>query len=153
MKVDLEEARLNFRFPANEADASVAVAALHASISDLGLSENRSSDAQIALAEAVNNVVEHAYFGVPKGLVSVKVKIFQEYIEVTVSDTGHPLPGSRVPEGVPASVDTDTRDLPEGGFGWFLIRKLSDSVVYDRSHGQNRLVLRFNFGKNVDQPQ
>jgi serine/threonine-protein kinase RsbW len=36
----------------------------------------------------------------------------------------------------------DLMDLPEGGFGWFLIKDLAKDVVYARVEGENRLQLR-----------
>ncbi len=31
------------------------------------------------------------------------------------------------------------KDLPEGGFGWFLIRNLSQDLTYDRDEDKNIL--------------
>ena len=59
-------------------------------------------------------------------------------LHCTVSDTGAPMPGLCLPEGQFQPLK-DLADLPEGGFGWFLIRSLTEGLAYQRSKGLNRL--------------
>ena len=54
-------------------------------------------------------------------------------------DQGLPMPGGQPPPGQAAGVDVAVDDLPEGGFGWFLIRKLSQDLRYSRDGDTNRL--------------
>ncbi len=145
MTVTRENGRLELIFPAIDSEASKAIASLHDGFVRLGLPEDRLSDVKIALAEAINNVVEHAYSGLPPGKVQIVADLDKDHLEVRITDAGNPLPGLRVPDGIPASVDTDLGDLPEGGFGWFLIRRLSDRVQYHRLQGRNLLKLEFRF--------
>ncbi len=151
--VNCEDGRLEVAFPAVEAEASRAIASLHAGLSNLGLPGQKTADIKIVLAEAINNVVEHAYAERAPGMVRVSVLDSKDYLEVQITDTGHPLPGLKMPDGIPASVETDASNLPEGGFGWFLIRTLADEVRYDRRNGQNLLFLRFERTKKADRPQ
>ena len=59
-----------------------------------------------------------------------------------IEDTGRPMPGGETPLGQAANLDVDLEDLPEGGFGWFLIRDLAKDVNYSRADGTNVLDLR-----------
>ncbi|TMV04870.1 ATP-binding protein [Ruegeria sediminis] len=141
-----DQNRLELCFPATEAAASAAIATLALRLGARGLTEERAADVKIALAEAVNNVVEHAYAGLEPARVRVECRLRPDRLDILIWDTGRPLPGLRVPAGEPASVDRDLQDLPEGGFGWFLIRQLSSAVGYERRKGWNRLSLRFDLG-------
>ncbi len=140
-----ENGCLELSFPATEAQASLGIAALSDGLSARGLPESRRDDVRIALAEAINNVVEHAYAGTAAAEIQVSCHLCKDVLEILISDCGKPLPDLRVPEGDPPSVETERSDLPEGGFGWFLIRQLVSEICYRRAEGRNYLRLRFSF--------
>lgn len=109
-----------------------------------GLAPDRAGEVEIALAEAVNNVVEHAYAGATPGPVRVRCSMRNRRLDIRICDTGQPLPDGRLPAGCAADVSKSRADLPEGGFGWFLIRAFATDIRYDRCCGCNHLSLRFN---------
>ena len=92
---------------------------------------------QIALAEAINNIVEHAYRGLETGAIALRIEVTDARLNVRVRDWGHPLPNRRLPKGQ----SPDPKRFPEGGYGWFLIRTLADDCSYDRNAGANELCL------------
>ena len=63
-------------------------------------------------------------------------------LRITVQDRGVALVNG-IPEGLPAELGDRLEDLPEGGFGWFLIRQLSETVTYLRQGDRNNLSLTF----------
>ncbi|WP_170774781.1 ATP-binding protein [Ruegeria lacuscaerulensis] len=136
---------LDLQFSATASDASAGIAQLSACLKAQGLPAHKAGDVKIALAEAINNVVEHAYAGVTPAQVKVRCRLNQDWLEILISDTGNPLPGFRVPEGMPAALGSSRDELPEGGFGWFLIHELTSDIRYERSNGCNWLSLRFDF--------
>ncbi len=144
-----DETCLELSFPASEADASAGIARLSASLAHRGLPSDKAGDVKIALSEAINNVVEHAYAGIEPAKVQISCRLDRDRLDILISDTGHPLPGYRPPDGVPASVETDVQDLPEGGFGWYLIHQLTNEIRYERRNGCNLLSLRFDIPKPV----
>ena len=104
-------------------------------LSDLG-DEDRGT-AEIVLAEALNNIVEHACADLP-GQIRVTVTRSDAGIFCVIRDRGRPMPGGALPAGHLAPMEAGG-DLPEGGFGWFLIRRLARDVTYDRCDGENVL--------------
>jgi serine/threonine-protein kinase RsbW len=103
------------------------------------LSGEDRSMAELVLAEVLNNVAEHAY-GEAGGKVEVSLQQDPDGLRCLVIDEGRAMPGGRLPEGrLPGGSDVDLADLPEGGFGWHLIRSLSTDLTYTRVDGQNRL--------------
>ena len=61
---------------------------------------------------------------------------------MTILDQGLPMPDGQAPVGMAKNLDVDIMDMPEGGFGWFLIQNLAKDVRYGRINDQNRLALR-----------
>ncbi len=134
-------------FAATESQASAGIAEVSARLSALGLTSEKASDVKIALAEAINNVVEHAYTGLAAKEVQIRCQFRENRLVVQIVDSGKPMPDLQPPDGVPPPVETALQDLPEGGFGWFLIQQLASSVAYERRDGLNLLALCFELGE------
>jgi serine/threonine-protein kinase RsbW len=101
--------------------------------------------AEMVLAEVLNNIVEHAY--VDRGNAEFKLFLWRMRggLRVHVVDDGLPMPGERLPEQRLASLDVGLADLPEGGFGWSLIRQLTEGLCYQRCANENHLRLKIPF--------
>lgn len=100
--------------------------------------KNLCDDVQIVLAEALNNIAEHAYGRVALGAVSVTVMRHGNDLCIDIADWGRPFVEDHGTCG-PAP-----EDLAEGGYGRFLIQALSSEARYSRSGGRNNLFLRLN---------
>ena len=103
------------------------------------LDEDLRGSVEIVLAEVLNNIVEHAYAG-SAGQIEVTLVPGPSMLWIEVADSGCAMPSETLPAGDPAEVTLD--DLPEGGFGWFLIRSLTQDLVYTRKAGRNTLCFR-----------
>lgn len=108
-------------------------------LSKAGLPEALCGTVEIVLAEALNNIVEHASAGTPFGQMSIDVVQTPNCLAFEVCDNGQPLPGLKVPHGVLPESDGPFQDLPEGGFGWFPIHQMASALHYDRGKVENRL--------------
>jgi len=105
-----------------------------------GLPSDKVEDATIALAEALNNIEEHAYGGRSGLPVLVDLEANALCLRCRIEDRGTPLPGDTLPGGsLPATDPVAHEKWPEGGFGWALLRRLTDDLTYHRRGGWNRL--------------
>ena len=125
------------------------VAVLAEEVSNLCRTRNRhNSDAvdtlRLCIAEALNNIVEHAYDGTEGKPIYADVRFKPNSYEVMLIDEGKPLPGGQIPCGNVEFDADDMDELPEGGFGWMLIRSQMDAVEYERRDGCNVLRLEKN---------
>lgn len=105
-----------------------------------GLAAEARGVAELVLAESLNNVAEHAY---DEGGGSIEVTLRQDPdgILCQIVDSGRSMPNGRLPEGqLPTNTNAQLQDLPEGGFGWHLIRSLCADLSYTRSEGRNLLM-------------
>ena len=94
---------------------------------------------EIVVAEVINNIIEHAYGGRPGQPIEVAVVEGALALDFHFRDLGRPMPGGRLPDGSPRNLDVTRPRLPEGGFGWLLIRKLVSGLRYWRSGDTNHL--------------
>ena len=95
----------------------------------------------LALEEAVTNVVMYAY---PKG---TKEKINLEAVRdgntlrFTLTDRGRVFDPTAAPK---ANISASLKDRPIGGLGIHLVRTIMDSVTYRRAEGKNVLTMTIN---------
>lgn len=101
---------------------------------------------EIVLAEALNNIVEHAYGDHGRGLVDLEVEHRTSALVFRILDEGLPMPGGDAPSAKAQDLDVAVEDLPEGGFGWFLIRELTEDLSYRRVGDRNELTFRMALG-------
>ena len=113
-----------------------------------GVSDADRGTAEIVLAEVLNNIVEHAY-AKDGGEIEIFVQVGHDSLTCRVVDTGLPMPDHDLPAGqspMLAATPMELEDLPEGGFGWFLIRALSRDLIYWREGPRNLLFFRLQTG-------
>ncbi|KUF12724.1 ATP-binding protein [Pseudoponticoccus marisrubri] len=96
---------------------------------------------ELVLAEALNNIVEHAYGDRPAGRIALRIARGPGRLRVDIADHGRPMPGGRLPDERDADLTVAASDMPEGGFGWTLIRRLTEDLRYTRDGPVNRLRL------------
>ncbi|PZQ95449.1 MAG: ATP-binding protein [Cereibacter sphaeroides] len=94
--------------------------------------------AELVLAEVLNNVVEHAYAHA-SGEIEILVQVGHGSLVCTVVDHGVGMPNGRIPQ---SDTPPGCADLPEGGYGWPLIRDLSSDLSYRRIGDRNELSFR-----------
>lgn len=126
---------------ANNDEVRVLLGRLRQQLADFGVGESTCASAELVLAEALNNITEHAYADQPGGPVQVCAEVGSAMLRFTLSDRGVPIPGSRLPKGQHQETEVALEDLPEGGFGWLIIREFTKSISYDRQDDENCLVV------------
>lgn len=131
------------RFTATEMETRAAIETTIDQLAVHGLCSDVLSSVEIALAEVANNVVEHAYGDMGPGPAGIDFDLDGFDLWISVWDCGRGFPGHELPEGQPVDLSGSPNDIPEGGYGWFLIRSLAAEVSYNCQGGRNRLTLRF----------
>ena len=90
----------------------------------------------LALEEAVSNVILYAYPPGSDGLVDVEAYIREDRIDFIITDSGSPFDPTTVEE---PDVTLDIKDRPIGGLGIYLVKSIMDHVTYAREEGKNIL--------------
>lgn len=94
-------------------------------------------DTQLAVEEAVTNVIMHGYAGNP-GQIALTCRTTHGLVEVQIEDNAPQFNPLSIP--LP-DIEGDIEDRKIGGLGVFLIQQVMDEVIYRYEDGKNILVL------------
>jgi sigma-B regulation protein RsbU (phosphoserine phosphatase) len=111
---------------------------------EVGFDPTLSLQMNLAIEEAVVNVMTYAYPTGTVGNVNIEAQANDERLKFTIVDSGIPFDPT-----AKAEVDTtlSVEERPIGGLGIHLVRQLMDSINYERIDGKNVLTLRKKFDK------
>ncbi|MFZ5963491.1 ATP-binding protein [Thalassococcus sp. BH17M4-6] len=138
-----DAAHLRLHLPGTADAVRDALAQCVSWLMDAGVRDGACGTIELVVAESLNNVVEHAYGGTGRGDIGLDLRLLPGGgVEVRIDDHGQPMPQGALPDRGPPDLAVPRGDLPEGGFGWCLIRTLSSRLVYVRKNGRNRLFVR-----------
>ena len=93
----------------------------------------------LAIEEAVVNVMNYAYPAGTTGYVNISASVNAVRLKITISDNGVPFDPTAKAE-VDTTLSVEERGI--GGLGIHLIRQIMDSINYERVEGKNVLTLR-----------
>lgn len=103
------------------------------------LDERWIDELELALVEALANVIEHAYDRAPDRPIHLGLRFFADRAELRIEDDGRAFPGFDEPPPLPP-------ESADGGRGLFLMHALTDRVRHTRdATGRNRVCLTKNF--------
>lgn len=107
--------------------------------SRMGFSYDAIEDLKVAISEAATNVVSHAYEKKEKGELTLGFGVYDNRLEVMVSDQGESFSFAEIRNRTgPVSADDEMNSVSqmrEGGFGLFLINALMDKVEINNEYG------------------
>ncbi|NOT85156.1 MAG: ATP-binding protein [Methylococcaceae bacterium] len=102
------------------------------------------AEIELALAEAVNNCIEHAYCGSDQQQVIIKFTLLNDRLLIEIIDEADIAFNPELLENLSVDFDYDPLDidnLPESGFGLKIIKSSMDGVNYRRENGKNHWIL------------
>ena len=105
----------------------------------MGFDELTTMQMNLAIEEAVVNVMNYAYPEGTTGSVNIEVQANDARLKFVISDSGKHFDPTSVAE---ADTTLSAEDRSIGGLGIYLVRQLMDSVNYERIGGFNVLTLR-----------
>lgn len=106
-------------------------------IDSLGLPESMNMPINLALEEAVSNVMLYAYPN-QSGQVLVEADKVGREITFSISDSGIPFDPTQQDE---PDITKSVEERPIGGLGIFLVRQIMDDIHYKRKNNKNILTL------------
>jgi serine/threonine-protein kinase RsbW len=93
-------------------------------------------DLNVALDEALSNIIAYGYEAGAKGEIAVRLSCASDEVKVEIEDGGKAFDPLQEP---PPDLTASLQERKIGGLGIHFIRSLMDQVAYDRVDGKNRL--------------
>jgi anti-sigma regulatory factor (Ser/Thr protein kinase) len=100
----------------------------------------------LAIEEAVVNVMSYAYPNGIKGAVDIDALVTDDELKFVISDKGTPFDPTQQAE-VDTSLSAEERTI--GGLGIHLIRQIMDTIHYEHTDDRNVLTLSKKLTKNI----
>ena len=104
----------------------------------INLPQEQKDELVLAIAEAAQNIVKHAYKGVEEtsDRMEIKISLKDSNLEIGFFDKGKPV----IPENIQ---HRKLDDIKPGGLGTFFIKQIMDDAVFKKDEQQwvNHLVL------------
>lgn len=120
-------------------DAALAGLAVRGIAQGFGLDETEAYLLELAVVEAVSNVIRHAYGGRPGHPVELSVTASEQGMAVEIRDRGVPMDTAILDRAGEFVEPENVSDLPEGGLGLSIIKQVMDEVSYTSKDGVNTL--------------
>jgi len=98
------------------------------------LTQKQSDDVQMAVDEAVTNVMEHAYDNRNDGYISIKCRADKKEFFIEIRDTGKAFDVKKVKK---PNVKSPLAERSIGGLGIFFMKKLMDKVEFTHDQAGN----------------
>ena len=105
------------------------------------LSQSLAMGINLALEEAVSNVILYAYPKETDGLVDVEAILRKDSLEFIIVDSGVPFDPTAAPN-IDTTLPAEERSI--GGLGIHLVRQLMDAISYERKEEKNYLRMKKN---------
>jgi len=122
--------------------------------SRMGFTYEAIEDLKVALSEAATNVVSHAYEKKEEGELMLGFGVYENRLEVMVSDQGDSFNFEEVKDRIGPVTQTEemkpVSQMREGGFGLFLINALMDKVEINNEYGVLVLMTKYLDETEVD---
>jgi serine/threonine-protein kinase RsbW len=119
-----------------------ALASVTETLERLGVPERAVMELELAVDEAVTNVMLHGYSSL-KGRIWISCSLEGGMVRVRIEDEAPPFDPTAAPE---PDLEGDADERPIGGLGIHLVRKMTDELRYEHRDGRNILIL----GKRLD---
>lgn len=133
---------LHLHFPAGEASTRLTLRRWRTAMEAAGICTDITARAEIVLAEVLNNIAEHGQQEGRIGWIDLRCALCPSGLQVVVTDQGRPVPPHLLSPPAQARClpeHTPFQDMPEGGFGWSIIRGLTCDLRLQSHDGGNRL--------------
>jgi serine/threonine-protein kinase RsbW len=98
----------------------------------------------IAVAEIVNNAIEHGYQGDSEHDIEVRLQLSKEEVQIEIFDEAPEFPKSELHRihGKPEPLEDPALGWTQRGHGLQIVRKIVDSISLGSERGRNCITLR-----------
>lgn len=119
---------VSITIPAEAEYLDIVRLSLYSFATKAGFSFEEIEDMKVAVSEACNNAILHAYEDTDTGMIDLRLENDGEQLVITVQDYGHSFVNTGVSGGGVPGKQEEISELSVGGLGIFLMEALMDEV-------------------------
>ncbi|MBC8081203.1 MAG: anti-sigma B factor RsbW [Gorillibacterium sp.] len=135
--------QISLSLPAEANYIDIARLTLYGISNKMGFSYEDIEDMKVAIAEACNNVVLHAYQGVDKGTIDINFEMSETKLIITVSDNGASFDYEPIAEHLTPHHNKSLDEITAGGLGIYLMQALMDQVDVKSDKGTTLILTKY----------
>lgn len=141
--MELENHSIQIKIPAEAEYIDVVRLTLYGIANKLGFSYEEIEDLKVAVSEACNNVVVHAYDEVDKGIIELFFYSDAKGLSIKIKDQGKSFKYQPHKDESSPLLDKELNDLTEGGLGLYLMQALVDEVHVNTDEGTEVVLMKY----------
>lgn len=141
--MELENHSIQIKIPAEAEYIDVVRLTLYGIANKLGFSYEEIEDLKVAVSEACNNVVVHAYDEVDKGIIELLFYSDAKGLSIKIKDQGKSFKYQPHKDESSPLLDKELNDLTEGGLGLYLMQALVDEVHVNTDEGTEVVLMKY----------
>lgn len=126
------------KFPGNYKSLAKISHFVEQAIREVGFNTQDAYSIKLAVEEACCNIIDHAYGGEDKGTIECSLQAESDCLQIELRDHGQPFDPDVVP---PPQLDKSLEELQEHGAGFYLMKKLMDTLHYENKPGTGNLMV------------
>jgi serine/threonine-protein kinase RsbW len=130
--------QLAFSIAADVSELAPAATRLRGFLEQNGVSADAIFAFETVLEEIATNAIKYGYAAVGSGRISLTARAEAGRTELVIEDAGKAFDPTKAPE---PTVNRPLEDMPIGGLGIHLIRKMTDGFEYQRVNDCNRVTV------------
>ncbi|WP_139491855.1 anti-sigma B factor RsbW [Brevibacillus dissolubilis] len=127
--------RIRITIPADAEFIDVVRLSLYGLATRMGFSFEEIEDMKVAVSEACNNVILHAYTQPDEGEIELTFTPHVDRLVISVRDQGTSFNFEQTVKGVEPLHDKEIHELKAGGLGIYMMQALMDEVVVHSGAG------------------
>ncbi|MFD0869589.1 rsbW protein [Chlamydia abortus] len=140
---DFQNHSVSLKVPADAEFIDIVRLTLYGIASKWGFSYEEIEDMKVAVAEACNNAVLHAYQGEEKGQMEIRFEMREDGIRISVKDEGSSFDYEQKESQAESLHDKPLSEVSEGGLGIFMMQALMDEVQVHTQSGTEVILTKF----------
>lgn len=126
---------IGLSLPAKSEYLNIVRLTLYGIASNIGFSFEQIEDMKVALGEACNNVILHAYKDNCSGVLNLEFEIEENGLRIHAKDEGVGFDYEKMGNQSPTMHDKKVNDMTVGGLGIFMMHALMDNVQVSNNNG------------------
>lgn len=135
--------QLNLTIPADADFIDLVRLNLYGVASKMGFSYEEIEDMKVAVSEACNNVVMHAYSGKDMGSIHISMVMLENGIRIEIKDQGSSFDYAQTRDNTSSLHGKSLDEVNPGGLGLYLMAALMDDVEMSTEQGTQVLLTKY----------